>query len=459
MTSKPINLYNLTLSFPHKTCFEDFSTIIPYGSRIAIIGRNGSGKSSLLKMILDICKDQMQAGYVPQIIENFGSYSGGERLNEALTEALALDPDLLLMDEPTNHLDRRNRQSLMRMLQSYSGTLIIVSHDAELLRNSVDILWHIDQNQVHIFTGNYDDYMNEMRIKRSSIESEFARLDRQKKEMHESLMREQERAAKSRSKGAKSIDQRKWPTVVSNAKAGRAQETSGSKKVAIEHKKQHLSDQLSSLYIPEIILPKFALQAFDLGSAAIVSIRDASVGYGDKNILENISISVMAGERLAIMGDNGSGKSTIIRAILDDLSVSKTGNWYVPKQKDIGYLDQHYSTLDSSKTVLETIEEAVPTWTHAEIRKHLNDFLFRKNEEVSALVDSISGGEKARLSLAVIAAKTPKLLILDEVTNNLDLETRQHIIEVLKEYPGAMIVISHDEDFLDEIGVKDRYII
>ena len=142
---------------------------------------------------------------------------------------------------------------------------------------------------------------------------------------------------------------------------------------------------------------------------------------------------------------------------MDDDSVIKSGNWHAPKISDIGYLDQHYGTLSAEKTVLETIAELVPTWSHIEVRRHLNDFLFRKNEEVNSLVAKASGGEKARLSLAQIAARTPKLLILDEITNNLDLETRGHVIEVLKNYPGAMIVISHDTDFLREIGVHDRY--
>ena len=103
---------------------------------------------------------------------------------------------------------------------------------------------------------------------------------------------------------------------------------------------------------------------------------------------------------------------------------------------------------------METITTLMPTWPHIEVRRHLNDFLFRKNEEVNALVSTLSGGEKARLSLAQIAAKTPKLLILDEITNNLDLETKDHVIQVLKSYPGAMIIISHDADFLEEIGVN-----
>jgi ATPase subunit of ABC transporter with duplicated ATPase domains len=124
---------------------------------------------------------------------------------------------------------------------------------------------------------------------------------------------------------------------------------------------------------------------------------------------------------------------------------------------DIGYLDQHYGTLSPKKSVLETIADLVPTWSHAEIRRHLNDFLFRKNAEVNALVATLSGGEKVRLTLAQIAAKTPQLLILDEITNNLDLETREHVIQVLKEYPGSMIVISHDEDFLHAIDIQSWY--
>ena len=149
--------------------------------------------------------------------------------------------------------------------------------------------------------------------------------------------------------------------------------------------------------------------------------------------------------------------STIFKAILSDSKVICSGNWYVTK--DIGYLDQHYNNLDLEKSVLENIASLAPHWNLQEIRRHLNDFLFMKNEEVNVLAKNLSGGEKVRLSLAMIAAKTPKLLLLDEITNNLDLETRQHVIEILKEYPGSLVVISHDEDFLKEIGIKDNFVI
>jgi len=465
MSHKPIQLRNVGVSFPQKVCFENLTAQIQYGDRIALIGQNGSGKSTLLKMLQGLVEpsqgeigvpDNVVFGYVPQVIDEFESLSGGQRLNQTLTQALTRDPNLLLLDEPTNHLDLHNRRSLMRMLQNYPGTLVIVSHDVELLRTCVDTLWHIENGKISIFSGTYDDYRREFDLKRASLEQELMSLDRQKKETHQALMKEQVRAAKSRTKGEKHIEQRKWPTIVSDEKARRAVETSGRKKKAITHKKQELIDQLSELRLPEILKPKFSLEVSGIGSKTLVSIQEGTCGYKEP-ILQNIHLSVGPQDRIAIRGDNGSGKTALVKAIINDPRVITSGHWHVPNREDIGYLDQHYGTLESHKTVLETINDLVPTWTHADIRRHLNDFLFRKNEEVNALIRTLSGGEKARLSLAQIAAKTPKLLILDEITNNLDLETRDHVIQVLTAYPGAIIVVSHDEDFLKSINVTHFY--
>lgn len=463
MMHRPIQIKDLELSFPHKTCFEKFNCQIIYGNRIAIIGRNGSGKSTLLKMIAGLYKSydshikhesDTTIGYVPQLINDHLNLSGSERLNSAVTRALSLDPNVLLLDEPTNHLDRRNRKSLMRLLQNYPGTLIVASHDKELLRHCIDTLWHIDDGRIRIFTGAYDDYIHDIHSRRASIEQEIVQLERQKKDMHYALMQEQKRAAKSKAKGKKSIQQRKWPTIVSTTKAGRAQGTSGRKKSIIERKKQALTNQLLDLRLSQIIVPKFSLSSASTGEQVILSIIDGSIGYTEQvPLLEQINLSINSRDRISIQGDNASGKSTLIKAILNNNSIIKLGKWYAPKASDIGYLDQHYATLDAEKTVLETITTLVPTWPHSEVRNHLSDFLFRKNEEVNNNVAQLSGGEKARLSLAQIAACTPKLLILDEITNNLDLETKEHVAQILKVYPGAMIVVSHDTDFLEEIRV------
>ena len=264
-----ITLKDLCLSFPHKVCFESFSTGVPFGSRIGIIGINSSGKSTLLKMIagevrptggaVKIHKDAHVA-YVPQLIDGFDSLSGGQRFNAALTEALAQTPDILLLDEPTNHLDRHNRKSLTRLLRGYQRTLIIVTHDVELLRTCIDTLWHVDQGHIHVFSGNYDDYVRERGIKRNSIEQELNQLNLQRKDVHQSLMKEQKRAKSSGAQGEKNIKQRKWPTVVSGAKARRAEETSGVKKNAIRGDREDLLEKLSNMRLPEIIKPTFLLK-------------------------------------------------------------------------------------------------------------------------------------------------------------------------------------------------------
>ncbi|HHF7373005.1 ABC-F family ATP-binding cassette domain-containing protein [Legionella bozemanae] len=466
MMHKPIQFKDLCLSFPHKTCFVDFGGQISYGSRIAIIGRNGSGKSTLLKLLAgileptdgDICfPKELNIGYVPQIIEEFDSLSGGQRFHKLLTQALASDPDLLMLDEPSNHLDRTNRRSLMRMLADYRNTLIMVTHDIELLQSTIDTIWHIDDAEVRVFTGCYEDYLREINIQRSTIEGEIADLIRQKKQIHSDMMREQARAKSSRTQGEKHIQQRKWPTIVSQSKARNAQETSGRKKSAINQKKQELTQRLSALYVPEVIHPKFAVHGVETNQT-LVTVSEGTVGYEQNNsILRELSFSIKACERIAIHGNNGSGKSTLLKAILNNKAVIKEGAWAVPHTHEIGYLDQHYNNLPSEKTVWDVISYFLTDKSYNEIRSYLNDFLFRKNEEINALVSTLSGGEKARLSLAQIAAITPKLLVLDEITNNLDRETRAHVIQVLKVYPGAMIVISHDPDFLSAIEVTDEY--
>lgn len=462
MIHKPIIIQDIAVYFPHKICFEDFRCLIHPGSRIAIIGRNGSGKSTLLNMLRGATQptegeiqmpQDVVIGHVPQTVEAFDQLSGGQRFNAALTQALAADPNVLLLDEPTNHLDSHNRKSLMRMLQNYAGTLIVVSHDVELLRHHVDTLWHIDNGRIHVFFGNYDNYIREIGIKRAGIEQELNLLNRQKKETHDALMKEQSRASKSKVQGEKKYADDK---LALRAKQSQGQATHNSRRKHLSEDKNAILNQLSELRIPEVIKPKFSIDARNAGSQVMVSISEGVVGY-ERPVLHNIRLSVLTGDRVAIKGPNGSGKSTLIKAILGDATVTKSGIWHTPKPRDIGYLDQHYRTLNQDKTVLETFQELVPSWSHAEVRSHLNDFLFRKNEEVHASIKTLSGGEKARLSLAQIAAKPPQLLILDEITNNLDLETRNHVIQVLKDFPGAMIIISHDEDFLEEICVNAYY--
>lgn len=466
MTHKPIQLQDIGLSYPHKICFQEFNNQIYFGNKIAIIGCNGAGKSTLLQMLHGSYSptegeiklpDDVTPGYLPQIIDDFPELSGGQRLNQLLTKVLTLNPNFLLLDEPTNHLDDCNRRSLIRMLKNYSGTLVIASHDIALINATTDILWHIDAKHITVFSGCYQDYQQLLTHKKLSIEQDLLYLAKQKKKLHLDLMKEQERNKQLRKRGQKHIEQRKWPTIRSHTKLANSITTGEKRLNQIQEKKQECVEKLSGIYQPKIICPKFKLKSSD-HHKIVISIQNASVAYANGSmILQDIHFHMTSKARIALCGNNGSGKSTLVKAILNDAMLKKTGDWIMPFRTDIGYLDQHYSNLVLDKTALELTTNVMPKASHAEIRTHLNDFLFFTNEEVQTLVKNLSGGEKARLSLALIAANPPKLLILDELTNNLDFETRTHVIQVLCEFPGAMIIISHDQDFLEAINIDTMY--
>jgi ATPase subunit of ABC transporter with duplicated ATPase domains len=451
--SWPITVANYSLSFTHKVCFEKFSTHVYYGDRIAIVGRNGTGKSTLLRMLAEANRD-LNSAHIPQTITEFENLSGGERFHRALSQALGQKPDLLLLDEPTNHLDRRHRRNVRHLLESYPGTLVIATHDRELLESFPEIIWIVQDGRVTVFRGSYTDYEREAELARQSLLRREALLKREKAALHQNLMREQERSAGSRAAGERNIIRKKWTKMAGGLKKARAEKSRGGTLQALGRKREDLSAQLSELRPPEIIRPRFQLDSRTVGAAVLVSVRGGSAGYPGRPVLSGINLDVGPRKRLALTGPNGSGKTTLLRAIMGETGVIREGTWLAPPPEDIGYLDQHYENLDPRRSAVEIIAEANKGWTAIEIRKHLSDFLFRKNEEVRTAAACLSGGERARLSLAKIAARPPKLLLLDEITNNIDLETRRQIGDILSRYPAAMICISHDEDFLTEIAAE-----
>lgn len=460
------SIHQLSLVYPEKICFEQFDANVYSCQRIAVVGNNGCGKTSLLRMLAGIVPvidgnirfhQQVEVDYVPQIPEHFDGLSGSEHFQKALSQALASQPELLILDEPTNHLDVDNKKNLLQFLQYYPGTLIVASHDSQLLSTLPDCLWSINHGKVELFDGQYKDFLQRREMQYAKLTQQLASLEKDKRAVHNQLMKEQTRAKSAKEMGKKSIQKRKWPTIVSHAKMHRASMTSGKKGKKLSDKRQEVLAQINALDRPELIEPKFHLSAGVLTDKSVVTIKDGRIGYPEKKLPHEINFQLSAQARIAIMGKNGSGKSTFIKAIMHHSAVLREGDWLVPVPQDIGYLDQNYQQLIDNDTVLSTLERLRPDWCHQQHRSHLNDFLFKSNHVVHQMVSSLSGGEKVRLSLAQIAARPPKLLIADELTNNLDATTRDHVIQCLQAYPGPMIVVSHDEDFLERININEHY--
>lgn len=461
MSLKPIILKNISLIINKKICFEDFNAQIQSGKHILIIGKNGVGKSTLCKIIQGSIlpthgnvkiPEQIIFGYVPQTVADYPELSGGQRFNKALSKALSLMPDVLILDEPTNHLDLSNKQSLIRMLQKYNNTTIIISHDPEILNLNFDEIWDLENESIKIFCGTYSEMLKEKTSKNFSLETKREKLKKEKRQIKKLVEKEKKRNAQSKFANKNENDR----TLIGLMKES-GSISSGKNLKRLSNSQQKIQEELSTNFIHKKIEPNFNLKSIKNHlNKAIVEITNGSCGYTNF-VLENINLQIKFGDKIAIVGNNASGKSTFLKTLLNDFSVQKNGIWLVPSTIKIGYLDQHYSSLNPNITVEEIIKDAAPDWDNLKIRKHLNDFLFITPQDVNNKVENLSGGEKARLSLAQIAAQGTHLLLLDEITNNVDIETRQHIIEVLKKYPGSIVIVSHDPTFIEELNVDIIY--
>ncbi|TDR82950.1 ABC-F family ATP-binding cassette domain-containing protein [Paludibacterium purpuratum] len=450
----------LCLAFPHKTCFSDFTGSLDWGQRIAIVGDNGCGKSSLLRVLAGLQtpseghierEADLRIGYVAQVLDGDAALSGGQRVNQALSRALAGYPDLLLLDEPSNHLDADNRRAMLRMLRHYTGTLVLVTHDSEWMDRLCDRVWIVEDERVEAFGGRYRDYLDERAAQHAALLRSREQLRRDRQATHERLMKEQERASHARQRGETAIRERRWATVKSAAKLGRGNTTAGDNRAELRARREDIQHELARLSPGASVDPAFFLPAGgQRGRGPVVQISDGQFGYGVA-LAAPIHWVIEAGERWQIAGANGCGKSTLARALAGELALRLGGGWLTPPSMDIGYLDQHYANLPAGRTVLDALRDHAPDWTISALRHHLSRFLFRHDAALDAPVETLSGGERARLSLACIAARTPRLLILDEVSNNLDARSRQQVAEILCAYPGTLLLISHDETLLQQL--------
>lgn len=352
------------------------------------------------------------------------AFSGGWRMRLNLAQALIARADLLLLDEPTNHLDLDAVLWLQRWLKRFDGTLVLISHDRDFLDDLVEQILHIEQQQARLYSGNYSSFE---RQRSEQLAQQDAQYQKQQREVaHLTSFVDRFRAKASKAKQAQSRLKRlqKLPDLAP----------------------AHVDSQFS-----------FTFEQPDSLPYPLLSIENADCGYGEIKILTNAKLTLVPGSRIGLLGRNGAGKSTFIKSLAGELAIL-SGERYCAQELIIGYFSQHQlEQLHKNSSPLEHIVRAKPNLTELEARKFLGRFGFSGDQALGS-VNTMSGGEKARLVLALIVLEKPQLLLLDEPTNHLDIEMRQALVMALQEFSGAIILIAHDR-FLLESCVDEFYLV
>jgi len=358
-----------------------------------------------------------------QLNNSVSSFSGGWRMRLNLAQALMCRSDLLLLDEPTNHLDLDAVIWLEQWLLSYTGTMLLISHDRDFLDKVTSHIIHIEQQSAIFYSGNY---------------SAFEKLRAEKLALQQSQYEKQQREVAHIESFIRRF----------KAKASKAKQAQGRVK-ALERMEMISAAHIDSPFNFSFFKPEKL-------PYPIMSLDDISVGYGDMQILKQTSMSILPGDRMALLGHNGAGKSTLIKLLAGELQ-PQAGSFEQSSEVKIGYFAQHQiEQLDMEASALLHLQRLDKKLTEQQIRSYLGGFNFHGDRVLEA-VAPFSGGEKARLVLALLIYQKPNLLLLDEPTNHLDLEMRHALSMALQEYEGAMILVSHDRHLLR--SVSDQFLL
>ncbi|MDG1709532.1 MAG: ABC-F family ATP-binding cassette domain-containing protein, partial [Emcibacteraceae bacterium] len=463
-----LTLTNIALRFGPDPLFNGMELFIGEYDRISLVGRNGAGKSTLMKIIHGtvefdsgerFVKPGTHVTYLEQdpdlsdfknahdyvvsglvhgseddhfqvdiMLAEIGldaametsTMSGGERRRAAIARALVSETDIMLLDEPTNHLDIATIEWLEQKLKGWRGALVMISHDRAFLNNLTNTTFWLDRGKVR------------------RLDKGFAHFD----EWSETIL-EQERT--ERAKLDKLIEK----------------ETDWSHKGITARRKRNMG-RMRNLWelrdqreqqIAEVGSARIAADSGKASGKKVIEAHKVSVGFEDKPILQDFSIKILRGDRVGIIGPNGAGKTTLLKTLTGDLSPDQ-GHVKLGTNLEATFLDQHRSLIKDNDTVWETLSDG---GDHIMVRGHskhiisyIKDFLFDASQAHSP-VSSLSGGEKNRLLLAKTLAHPTNLLILDEPTNDLDMDTLDLLQDVLNDYDGTLLLVSHDRDFLDRL--------
>lgn len=393
-------------------------------------------KAARLQEKLDILNEYTAEDELLELLSNMeipedlwerkvSTLSGGQKSKIAFAHLLFTNATVLLLDEPTNHLDMQTKGFITDYLKNYRGTILVISHDIDFLNEIIDKVLFIDKvtHKINIYDGNYH-----------TFKKAYAREKAQK----EARIEEQERTIK------------KLEEIVK--RANEASRTNHNLKRLGASRQKELNKRLEALETRDKIYKKVILKVEPKRVIGKVPIEVTGLTFGyDKNhhLYENLSFTLSKNEKFLIVGENGIGKSTLLKLLMGKLTPYK-GTIEYSSKADIAYYAQELEILDENKTILENISSA--DYSSQELRNHLGNFLFYGND-VKKIVKVLSPGEKARVALCKILLKRANLIILDEPTNHFDPETQKIIGENFKDYPGTLILVSHNPSFVKEIGI------
>lgn len=422
------------------------------GSRVGIVGKNGSGKTTFFKALLnevdaDISHFKVKGSIslLPQIKQATTYKSGGEISQDYLIRAFNESPTILLADEPTTNLDTSHIEWVERKLKEFQGTIVLVSHDRTLLDNLCDTIWELEDGKIKEYSGNYSDYVQQKQNQKKHQQKEYEKFKQKEAQLQEAIIqkgRQAERATKApknlssseaRIKGAKPYFAKLQKGLHQNRKA-----------------LQTRLEKLEHVEKPQEEVPiKMTLPGADaFRTKTIIRAEKVSGVVGNKVLWEPSTFFLKGSDKVGIVGPNGSGKTTFIKKIIE----RSDENLYVSSAVKIGYFAQNMDILDSSKTIMDNVKQS-SIQNETLIRTVLARLGFF-GDDVYKKISILSGGERVKVSLAKIFVSNCNTLILDEPTNYLDIYALEGLENLLKEYEGTIILVSHDRQFINTIADK-----